>query len=66
MNILDTYTVSTTDKLDLGLKPNEAFYIKKIDDGRNGRRTGCPKGASYEVHYTYDPKLLTDGEPASK
>ena len=63
MNILNTYTVSTTDKLDLGLKPNEAYFIKKIDDGRTGPNA---KGASYEVHYAYAPKLLTDGEPVSK
>lgn len=32
MNILDTYVVSTTDKLDLGLNPNEPYYIKKLKD----------------------------------
>lgn len=65
MNILDTYVINTTDKLDLGLKPNEAFYIKKIDNS-NEHKGVCPRGATYEVHYTYAEELITDGETPSK
>lgn len=64
MNILNTYTVSTTDKLDLGLKPNEPYFmIKEQEKTRGGKPTGKD---CIEIHYAYDPNLLTDGESVSK
>lgn len=63
MSILDTYTISTTDKLDLGLKPNEPYYIKKIERSSNKEKQAAE---SYEIHYTCVPELLIDGEEVSK
>lgn len=63
MNILDTYTVSTTDKLDLGLKPNEPYYVKKIERSSNKEKQAM---VSYEIHYTYAPDLLINGEEVLK